>query len=188
MRGERLLDRGSCGRGCDLFLSTHGIWEWPVDAAPLRQCWCSIESLTVDPADVSLRIRSGRAGGSGCVHQLSGSPVFVAAAMALEHASRRASFSFSLDSGSRAVIVARACAFSGALRWQARLEPDVGADREIDGATLAGLTRHAAHRYGGSSRPAPDDGSVLDVCKRRLPIDYDGRPAQDPHRGDAPPV
>lgn len=174
-RGERLLDRGSCGRGCDLYLSTHGIWEWPVDVAPVRHCWCSIESLRVDSADLSLQVHSGRPGGPGCVHQLSEFPVFVDAAMALDSASRQASFSFSLDSGSRAVIVARACAFDGALRWHARLEPDAGAVSEIDAATLARLTRHAAYRYGGSSRSVPDDVSVLDVCRRRLPIEYDGK-------------
>lgn len=173
-RGERLLDRGSCTRGCDLYLSTHAVWECPATTEPTRHCWCSIEVLAIDPAGPSLRIRSGRPG-AGCVHQLPGSGSFLDAARALDSASRQASFSFSLDSGSRAIVVGRACASDGALRWLSHVEPGPGADALADETAAAGLARQAARRYGGSARPVPDEASVLDVCRRRLPIEYDGR-------------
>lgn len=93
----------------------------------------------------------------------------------------QASFSFSLDSGSRAVLVGRVCAFDGTVRWHSRLEPRTGAGGQADATTLDTLTQQAMHRYGGTTQPLPDEATVLDVCRRRLPIDYDGREELDTH-------
>lgn len=151
-REERPLHTARCEHGCSLAVTSHGLWEWRRGAAPTRDCWRTIDSVTWRAGHLTVH---GGTGPPRCAHRLDAADDLPLLAVTLEKGSRLVDISVRLASGRRARIQARSCVFEGTVVWTSTLDPFVATDggrddldETADRAVVAFYLDAARREYG----------------------------------------
>ena len=142
---EGPLGWGSCGGGCSLVVTAHGLWECPPDGPAVRHCWQATE---LHCSTDTMEVRSDPAIDPTCRHVLEASSRLQHLVLALDSGSRLVDLPFRLPSGTTVRLQARSCRYRGTIVWTSycHLSPD--SDAGSDGLAADALLWQAKEEFG----------------------------------------
>lgn len=149
--GERPLGWGTCGGGCSLVATAHGLWECSSSGPAVRHCWQATEVRCVGD---TMEVRSGPSGDPICPHVMESSSRLPELVRAMDSGSRLVELTFRLPSGTTVLLQARSCRYESTIVWTSRSGGSKVSDAASDTVLADQLLQRARQEFGttGSRR------------------------------------